>query len=30
VAAGVTDHIWSIPELIENAAQSFPEHKMGL
>jgi hypothetical protein len=30
VAAGVTDHVWSIPELIENAAQSLPEHEMGL
>ncbi len=30
VAAGVTDHIWTIPELIENAAQSLPEREMGL
>ncbi len=30
VAAGVTDHIWSIPEMIENAAQSLPEKEMGL
>jgi IS1 family transposase len=30
VAAGLTDHIWSIPELIENAAQSLPEREMGL
>jgi hypothetical protein len=30
VAAGVADHIWSIPELIENAALSLPEKEMGL
>jgi IS1 family transposase len=30
VAAGVTDHIWSIPELIENAAQSLPNRERGL
>jgi IS1 family transposase len=30
VAAGVTDHIWTVPELIENAAQSLPEKEMGL
>jgi hypothetical protein len=29
VAAGVTDHIWTVPELIENAAQSLPEKEMG-
>jgi hypothetical protein len=30
VAAGVTDHIWTVPELIENAALSLPEKEMGL
>jgi IS1 family transposase len=30
VAAGVTDHIWGIPELIENAALSLPAPEMGL
>jgi hypothetical protein len=30
VAAGVADHIWTVPELIENAAQSLPEPEMGL
>jgi hypothetical protein len=30
VAAGVTDHIWTIPELIDNAAQSLPKREMGL
>jgi hypothetical protein len=29
VAAGVTDHVWSIPELIENAPRAFLSAKWG-